>query len=390
MTDTKTILVVGGGIFGITAAVELGRRGWGVRLLDVERPPARAASSTDVSKAVRMDYGADGFYVDLAARAIEGWNAWNRSFRETVFLETGFLLMTPRTMESGGFEHDSFVSMRQRGVAVERLDGVTLRRRFPVWGDGPWVDGYFNPAAGWAASARVVEILAGIARSGGVRIERGTVREVTTHGGCVTGVRTEAGESVAAGRVLVAAGARSAELVPALRPFLRVTGQPVVHFAPHDPARFAASRFPVWAADIARTGWYGFPASSDGRVKVANHGPGRPVEPDREHRVTPAEIDRFRRFLSTGCPELAEAPLAATRLCLYCDSIDGDFWIDRVPGLEGLTVATGGSGHAFKFAPVLGPLVADAVEGRADPSTSRFRFRAPDPRGRPEQARGTR
>jgi sarcosine oxidase/L-pipecolate oxidase len=72
---------------------------------------------------------------------------------------------------------------------------------------------------------------------------------------------------------------------------------------------------------------------------------------------------------------LADAPVAATRVCLYCDTFDTSFWIDRDPGHPGLIVAAGDSGHGFKFAPVLGGLIADVVEGRSNPWTARYRWR---------------
>jgi glycine/D-amino acid oxidase-like deaminating enzyme len=71
-----------------------------------------------------------------------------------------------------------------------------------------------------------------------------------------------------------------------------------------------------------------------------------------------------------------------TRVCLYCDTWDGHFWIARDPGREGLVLATGGSGHAYKFAPRLGALSADAVEGRENDYSRKFRWR---PEIHPEQ-----
>ncbi|MCA1595892.1 MAG: sarcosine oxidase, partial [Chloroflexi bacterium] len=64
-----------------------------------------------------------------------------------------------------------------------------------------------------------------------------------------------------------------------------------------------------------------------------------------------------------------------TRVCLYTDTWDGHFWIAPDPDRPGLVVATGGSGHAFKFAPVLGEIIADAVEGHENASLDRFRWR---------------
>jgi glycine/D-amino acid oxidase-like deaminating enzyme len=164
------------------------------------------------------------------------------------------------------------------------------------------------------------------------------------------------------------------------------TGQPVLHFRVEDPARFQPPAFTPWACDIAVTGMYGFPALPDGTLKVARHGAGRRIAPGEPRRVDPAEEPRFREFLRRHIPAAAAAPLAGARLCLYCDTFDGDFWIDRHPDVDGLVVAAGGSGHGFKFAPVLGAIIADALEGRPNPALSRFRWRAPGPR-RTEHAR---
>jgi glycine/D-amino acid oxidase-like deaminating enzyme len=385
--DRTTIIVTGGGVFGITAALELRRRGWSVRLFDGARPPSPVASSTDISKAVRMDYGDDGFYTELAELALERWRSWNESFGETVYHEVGFLVMTPRSMEHGGFEYDCFRSLRRRGQHPERIDATTLAQRFPAWAAAPYADGYFNPRAGWTPSGRVVALLADQATAAGVSIECRTVTEILTRAGRVRGVRTASGRPQLADHVLVAAGAWTSRLVPGLEHHLRAIGQPVVRLKPRDTEPFAARRFPVWAADIANTGWYGFPVTLDDHVKVANHGPGRPIEPGQPLEVQRDEVERVREFLADRCPALADAPLAASRLCLYCDTADGDFWIDHDPVIEGLIVAAGGSGHGFKFAPVLGPIIADVVERRPNRWASRFRARRPGA-DRQEAARG--
>ena len=144
------------------------------------------------------------------------------------------------------------------------------------------------------------------------------------------------------------------------------TAQPVIHVGVGPDDRWRAPRFPVWAADIARTGWYGFPALSSGAMKIGHHGSGRRVEPDTPRHVLPAEETRVRAFLGDNLPPLADAPIVHRRLCLYCDTFDGDFWIDHDPERPGLVVAAGDSGHGFKFAPIIGGLIADVVEGTAE------------------------
>jgi glycine/D-amino acid oxidase-like deaminating enzyme len=151
----------------------------------------------------------------------------------------------------------------------------------------------------------------------------------------------------------------------------------VFHLLPGDPEHFSPPHFVVFGADSSRTGWYGFPAHPDnGVVKIANHGPGWPVDPARDPRtVNDSHVRALREFLAGTFPELADAPVVYTRCCLYCDTPDEHFWISRHPQNPALTVAAGDSGHAFKFAPVLGKIIADAVEGRSNATGDRFHWR---------------
>jgi glycine/D-amino acid oxidase-like deaminating enzyme len=147
------------------------------------------------------------------------------------------------------------------------------------------------------------------------------------------------------------------------------------HLRPADPALFAAARFPVFGADISRTGYYGFPATRDGIVKIANHGTGIDLAPDATRAVTAAQEAALREFLAATFPALADAPIVYRRLCVYGDTRDGHFWIARHPTRPNLTIAAGGSGHGFKFAPVLGELIADAALGRPNRLAAKFRWR---------------
>ena len=379
-------MVVGGGVFGAAGALELRSRGWSVTLLDPHPLPNPRAASTDPSKLVRMDYGSDVFYHELAEAALEGWEHWNATWPDPVYHEDGLLVLSRGAMEEGGFEHDSWHVLRRHGHAPERIDASALARRFPAWSAGAFADGYFNPRAGWVESTAVVERLVALGRGAGVAFVEEGFASLVPGGLGVSGVVTSSDTQLDADAVVICAGAWTPALLPWLADRLRAVAQPVLRFQPSDPERFRAEVFPPWAADIARSGWYGFPASEDGGVKIGHHGRGMPVAPDAPGDVPEAHIERARAFLREALPALADAPVVERRVCLYCDSTDGDFLIDRDPQREGLVVAAGGSGHAFKFAPLLGPMIADAVERRPAPWGERFRWRvgvAP----RAEQAR---
>ncbi len=372
------VAVVGAGIFGVTADVSLARRGHRVSLFDPGPLPHPLAESTDISKIVRLDYGPDEVYLERMEAALDGLRRWNDAWESPLFHETGIVFASRSPMEPGGFEHESFTLLVRRGHPVKRLDAAAIRARFPAWSTGAYVDGYWNPYGGWVESGRVVERLLREAVDLGVTLhERYAFERLDERGSKVAGIVARGGAVFPADQVIVAAGAWTGRLLPWLAPHLRPVGQPVFHLKPTDPVPYRATRFPVFGADIARTGFYGFPVTSDGRVKIANHGVGRVVDPssDTDRTVQPEDEAALRAFLRETFPGLAGAPIVHTRVCVYCDTRDGHFWIARDPDREGLTVAAGGSGHAFKFAPLLGDWIAGAALGEDDPLLTRFRWR---------------
>ncbi len=384
----RSIVIVGAGAFGLAAALELAHRGWRVTVLEQGAVPHPDAASTDISKVVRMDYGSDALYTEMARRAIAGWETWNAQWERPLFHRDGFLILTREAeMPAGGFEQASFALLTNRGMPLQRIRRADLAQRFPAWNAARYGDGYFNPNAGWAESGAVVTMLARRCCRQGVSLhEQAPFAGFLERGSTVCGVRDKQGGEHRADCVLLAVGAWTPFLLPELRPLLRTTGHAVLHFRPEDPRPFSASNFPVWAADIARTGRYGFPANADNIVKVAKHGAGLEIhDPAQPRSVTEADIADGRQFLHESLPALADAPLAGTRQCWYGDSTDGDFLIDHHPGRRGLVVAGGDSGHGFKFAPILGALLADVIERKPHPGAERFLWR--NPRAGREEAR---
>jgi glycine/D-amino acid oxidase-like deaminating enzyme len=426
------VIVVGAGINGVTAAIELKKRGHDVILFDPGPLPHPLAASTDISKAVRAAYGSDEDYTELAARSIELWRKWNEEFGVQLYHETGVMFVRRRAMKAGDFEYESFKTLQQRGLKVERMNSAQLWKRFPAWNPELFQDGVLEVEAGYAESGRVVATLVERAKSLGVELlerykfealddvsrritavilseveewsewderhrrlgregsgervgrrmsqSRGQSLEVTSRDPSTEPVLSEVEglgmTRVVADVVVMAVGAWTPYLLPFTKKFFRASGQPVFHLKPLRPDLFAPERFPVFGADITTTGYYGFPINRDGILKIASHGPGREMPPDSPQRaVTPEEKENLRKFLSWAFPALAEAPIVYTRVCMYCETHDGNFWIARDPEREGLVIAAGDCGHGFKFAPVLGEIIADAVEGKSNPILEKFAWR---------------
>ena len=375
--NESSVIVVGGGVFGVAGAWELVRRGCQVTLLDTGKPPRAEAASTDISKVVRFDYGADTFYTEMAEEAMEGWRRWNMEAGVALFHECGVLYIVGEKMAEGEFEYESLRVLKERGHPIDTVDAASMESRFPAWRAGRFKDGFFNPRGGWAESGRALAWMIDSAKLSGLRVvEDARVEGLATNNGSVDGVILDSGRELNANRTVFATGAWTLQVIEELSSRLRPVGQPVLHFAPEDVSPFLPKVFPVWTADVSDTGWYGFPADTNGIVKVANHGTGWEADPDGP-RGLPEEIEEdCRSFLREALPALANAPLESGRTCLYCDTHNGDYLIDQHPSREGLFVATGGSGHAFKFAPVLGGIIADVVLGASNKRAQRFKWEA--------------
>ncbi len=366
MTVRRHALVAGAGIFGVSTARTLRKRGWNVTLVDPGPLPHPDAASTDISKIVRSEYGDDAVYTDLALRGLDAWRRHNRDLAPR-FHETGVLFARREGPRDDSFEGRSFTHARWRGIVQEVLDGDALATRFPAWNPAAHRWALFNRSGGWVESGAAIGDLVQRCIAEGITVRgNAPVTALAHHGECVRGAVVD-GVTVEADAVVLCLGAWTTDLVPSLRGVLTATGHPVFHLRPRAPERFVWERFPVFGAAIAETGWYGFPLHpTGGVVKVARHGAGREMHPSSPDRVVNAdETAAMWRFVGETFPSLSDATLVRTRLCMYSDAPDGHLLVDRDPTQPGLVVAAGDAGHAFKFGAALGPIVADVVEGAA-------------------------
>lgn len=352
-----------------------------VTVLDTGEIPHPLAASTDVSKAVRAGYGDDALYTDLMMDGLARWRAWNTRWPRPLYHETGVAMLCTSPLGTAslstaspgnapiGFEAQSYRALAARGAPVHWLDAAEIQARFPQWTPGRFDGGYVNAMGGWAEAGAVVGQLARDAMKAGVQV-RSRVKVLGIEDRTVV-----TGEArLKADAIVVAAGSWTPTLLPELADRIWATVQSMFLLQPKTPSRWQAPRHLMFGADVTRTGWYGFPALPDGRLKIAHHGKGRRQAPDAPRRV-PLELRaRLRSFLSDAVPALADAPIANTHSCAYSDMFDGHFLIDRHPDRPGVIVASGGSGHGFKFTPLVGEWVAALLDG-ADP-IPRFAWRA--------------
>lgn len=358
------VLIAGGGVFGLSAAAELARRGHRVEVREAGGIPSDRAASRDISKAIRGSYGpACALYAPAALRAREAWRALERASGRAILHEVGGLHLTTRC-DPAGFEAASCAWLRDHGWPVRELGLREAGEILPWFRMDGVAEAFLDPWAGWLDPMAALPALSGLAAARGA-----VVRAEARMDDLAEGLRE-------ADAVLGCAGAWLKPLLEGLGFPVRLTRQHVACFRPAEPAPFRTARpAPFWSFDLAGAGWYGFPLHPDGIVKLACHLPDADASADDPRAPDPAQAARARAFVRERIPALAAA-LDEGRTCLYALSPDGHFLFDAVPGCPGLFVAGCGSGHAFKFGPVLGEWAADLVEGRPVPPEFRIGARA--------------
>jgi sarcosine oxidase len=361
--NTFDVIVIGLGAMGSSACYHLARRG--VRVLGLEQfdIPHALGSSHGSSRMIRLAYYEHPDYVPLLRRAYALWDELEAVSGQKLLYRTGGLYMGPREGEIVG---GSLRSAREHGLPHELLDREAIRRRFPQFQiPEEWV-GLLEPEAGFLVPERVIAAQAQAALRASAELHgRETVLEWDADANGAR-VRTNKGE-YHAGHLIFCGGPWSGKLVRDLGVELKVTRQVLGWVWPRQPDAFALGRLPVWAIDrLDGTIHYGFPMLDDvPGFKLAQHGPGAATDPDRVARdPQPGDEETFRPVLRQMIPA-ADGPLLSMKVCLYTHSPDGHFILDRHPTHDRVTLACGFSGHGFKFASVMGEILADlAMTGR--------------------------
>lgn len=360
------VVVVGGGAMGSAAAWQLARQGVEVLLLEQHEPGHDRGGSHGSARIVRLGY-AERFYVELAAAAMDLWRELEDEAGERLVVETGVL------------DHGDRPTVRALAAAMEaaghRTEWLSRREAARRW-PGLVFDGdvLYQPRGGRVHADRTVAVLQRLAAGHGADIRHGLRVESISPLSAGAQVTTAAGP-VRARQVVVAAGSWAPKLlagVVALPPVVVSLEQPA-HFRPQDwsmpwPSFIHHQADATTRRGLSPRGAYGM-ASPDG-VKVGFHGVGPQIEADDGRQPDVVSLRELQDYVRRWIPGV-DADTAEPAPCPYDVTETSDFVIDRVGDI---TVATGFSGHGFKFTPEVGRLVADLVL-TGTPAPERFRLR---------------
>ncbi len=387
MSAEYDAIVVGLGAMGSAAAYQLASRGLRVLGLDAHEQGHTLGSSHGESRIIRMAYMEHPDYVPLLRRAYELWREVEAQAGVELLRQTGGLFLGP---PEGSVVGGSLQSARLHHLPHEMLDGAEVQRRYPALHPGPDDVALFEEAAGVLFSEQCIQAQLRLATKHGAQIQHNAKVQnwEATSGG--VSVVTD-GVRYTAGHVVFAAGAWMGKLLAnppssSRGPFgkpqrgfrlpLKPERQTVWWLHPRErPELFDPARFPIyiWEASTEHS-FYGFPHLGWPGVKVGRHHSGEYGDPDTISReVVAADELAVRAFVRRHIPAL-DGDVASALVCLYTNTPDEHFVVDRHPEHPGVVYASACSGHGFKFASVIGEVLADLVTtGQANPAANFLR-----------------
>jgi sarcosine oxidase len=363
MSRTFDVAVIGLGGHGAAIADHTARRG--LRVLGLERFDIGHAmgSSHGIHRLFRLAYAEGAMYVPLLARAAELWEDLERRSGERLFVRNGVLVASP---DGDGKVARARAASEAHGIAHEMLDAAAINRRFPAFRLARDIVGLFQPKSGFVLSERAIaaHLISAQVHRAELRA-RTEVFDINDRGSRIE-IRTPAGV-YECGQVVVAAGAWIGKLAPPLERLHMVNRRAIGFFAPRRPLDFTPAHCPGFSLSNGRLAIYGFPICGFPGVKIGRDGHlGETGDPDNiDRRAGPRDEAALREGLEAFLNEV-DGPALALHGCLITDTPDGHFILDSLPGVPGVHIASACSGHGYKFASVVGEIMADRVQGRAD------------------------
>ena len=351
-------IVVGTGGMGSAALYHLATRG--ARVLGIDRFPCAhdRGSSHGHTRLIRLAYFEHPDYVPLLRRAYQLWRELEQTSVRPLLVESGLVTAGP---PAGHVVAGLLASAATHSLPVERLSVPEAARRYPGLRLAEDWEIAFEACAGYLFVEECVRAHTNLAVNAGAELEYGAaVRRWRADSSGVV-VETDR-ESFTAGSLVLASGAWTVDLLQVAGLGLEVLRKALFWYRPEASHAnlYAAGTLPCFAFDTPTGFFYGFPSLDNRGVKVAEHTGGRfiadPLSVDRT--LDQQEQARVEEVIASHLPGVGRE-MSGHAHCLYTMSPDGHFALGLHPEHSRVAIAAGFSGHGFKFASVIGEILAD-------------------------------
>jgi len=357
-------IVIGVGGMGSSTLYNLAKRGRRVLGLEQFDIPHAEGSSHGVNRIIRLAYYEHPSYVPLLRRAYELWSEIESVTGEQLLYKTGSIDTAPSGHEV--FE-GSLESCLLHDIPHRVLNHAQINEQFPGYQLPPGHMGLLQEDGGFVLSERSIVAYANAAMSAGAEIH---AREVVTGWESDQGgvrVFTDRSEYTAE-RLVITAGAWTSGMIPILDELAVPERQVLAWLQPLDGSLYTPEVFPVFNAYFDEGRYYGFPVFGIPGFKVGRyHHLEEVIDPDSEIKTVTGEDEAVLRSAVERYFPKANGTTMTLKTCMFTNTPDEHFIVDLLPGNTQVAVAAGFSGHGFKFASVIGEILADlAITGETE------------------------
>ena len=374
--DNFDIIIIGAGGIGSAAAYYLAKAQQRVLILEQFELNHQLGSSYGYSRVIRYAYN-NPIYINLMRQAYTLWFALQEEAQETLYIKTGELdfgqLETPSLQQLVG-------SMEEAKIPYKRLTYAEIKQRFPQFNVSEGIEGVYQEDTGILKASQCVLTHLKLAKNNGLIVkENSPVTNIKNESNTVT-VTTPHG-SYNAAKVIVTTGSWTKDILMKTGIELPLTIMPcqLAFFRVNHPEQFKPGKFPIFLGHF--TGDYGefpygLPSCDHQGVKISTFYGWDKVQNINQIDYTPSLdwIEKVRVFLNQYLPD-ANGELIETRRCLYTMTPDKDFIVDHHPENSNILIATGFSGHGFKFTTLIGKILTDLiVKNKTDCDLSLFQI----------------
>ncbi len=322
-------------------------------------------SSNDVNRVFRYAYGNDELYTRMAVESFDLWHGLEKESGEKLLIETGLLLLNGNDRNANAFNEASYNTLSRMRLGAESISREELGKRFPQFRAD---EAFFDTHGGVLLASKALQTLHNLAAKRGVRLQKREAQEVVL--GDRPHIVTRDTETIEFRKLVVTIGAWSNRLLNEKLVSIRPTRQQIIYFRPNTMESFRPERCPVFFSDKH----YGLPAAGINAVKMSPKELDETVDPETAKRsVDEQQIVEAREACRRFMPEIANTEVFQTKVCLYDMTDNSDFVLDSDPENSNIVYGYGFSGHGFKFAPLIGKLLAElALDSKPSVNLERF------------------
>jgi monomeric sarcosine oxidase len=346
------VLVLGGGIMGLATAYIVSKaEDSEVVVLDRYGEGNELCSSNDVNRVFRYSYGNDELYTRMAVESLRLWRELEQESKQELLIQTGLLLLNGDDKNANAFNEASYKTLSRMRLGAERLSKNDLNRRFPQFRAE---EAFFDPHGAVILASKALTTLQSLVAARGVKFLKGQAQKIVFDD--VPNIATDSLGSVEFRKLIVTIGSWTNSLLrPGLTP-MKPTRQQLVYLKPRTGLdEFRPGTCPVFFTDKH----YGLPAAGIDAVKMSPKDIPEVVDPETVNRtVDDEQFVSCRQAARKFVPGIADGGVVRSKVCLYDMTENSDFVLDQDPKHANAVYGYGFSGHAFKFAPLIGQLLA--------------------------------